>query len=141
MRRTRLGCQREGTGQLQDGHRHAQHPGQERDQDQPEGPAPSPHDTDGKQRDETGQCCQEGDFRRTAGARQAEGLVVDLRGRHQDRQEADPIHQEKPSTSAWVLFTFTIAQQRYQARIGTVALSGHRCDALVGSGRPWRLIP
>src|SRR5829696_9850572 len=36
------------TGQLQDGHRHAQHPGQERDQDQPEGPAPSPHDTDGK---------------------------------------------------------------------------------------------
>jgi hypothetical protein len=65
--------------------------------------------------------CSPGDLRRTAGARQAEGLVVDLRGRNQDHQEADPNHQENPSISAWVPLTFTIAQRGYQARTGTVA--------------------
>jgi hypothetical protein len=40
------------TGELQDGPRHVQHPGQEGDQDQPEGPVPAAQHANRQQRDE-----------------------------------------------------------------------------------------
>src|SRR6266508_3241952 len=68
--------------ELQDGHRHAQHAEQEGDQDQPEGPPPSPHNTDHQQPDEARERRQEGELQRTTVAvRQPQGLVVDLRRR------------------------------------------------------------
>jgi hypothetical protein len=60
------------TGDLQDRHWHAQCPTQEGDEDQPEGPTPSPHNTECKQRDELSERRQEGDLRHLGASRQSE---------------------------------------------------------------------
>ena len=50
--------------QLQRGRWHAQHPGGEGDEGQPEGPPPPPHDTEANHCDEAGQTRSENDLRR-----------------------------------------------------------------------------
>jgi hypothetical protein len=86
-----LGHRRAGHRQLQDRHRHAQHSGQEGDQDQPEGPTPAPQHADGQQSDEGGQHDQDGGLCHPGAIRQPKGRIVDLRGRHQDHQQVAAI--------------------------------------------------
>ena len=83
------------TGQLQDRHRHTQDPGQEGHQDQPEDPTPAPQHTEGQQADEASQHDQEADLRHPGAIRQPQGLIVDVRGRHQDHQQAAQGHPEE----------------------------------------------
>jgi hypothetical protein len=70
--------------------------GKEGDQDQPEGPTPSPHHADAQQHDEANERRQEGDLHRAVAGRQPKGLVVDLRCRGQDHQQAGHGQQEEP---------------------------------------------
>jgi hypothetical protein len=72
------------------------HPAKEGDQDQPEGPAPPPHNADVQQRDKAKERRQQGDLHRAVRGRQPEGLVVDLWCRGQDHQQAGHGQQEEP---------------------------------------------
>jgi hypothetical protein len=65
---------RQDPAQLQDGYWHAQHTEKKGEQDQPEGPAPSPHDPDCEQSNEARKRGEEAEFQQTAvTGRQAEG--------------------------------------------------------------------
>jgi hypothetical protein len=69
--------------QLQRGRWHAQHPSEEGDEDQPEGPPPSPHDANANHRDEARQPRRENDLRRRLATRRlAQSPVIDLRCHH-----------------------------------------------------------
>ena len=82
-------------GELQHGCRHPQHAEQERDQDQPERPAPPPHHPYCEEPDEARQARQDGELHHTMICGQSEGLVEHLGRRDKDHQQAHPDHKEE----------------------------------------------